>query len=51
MKELAKEDVLKIAKLAHLEINEEEIQRYQNDLSEILKYVEKISIKEYQQVI
>lgn len=39
---LSREDVLKIAKLAKLELNEEEIKKYQKDLSQILSYVQQL---------
>jgi len=40
--DLTKEDVLHIAKLANLPISEENIAKYQKDLSETLKYVENL---------
>lgn len=39
MTKLSREDVLKLAKLAHLELTDEEVVKYQNELSEILDYV------------
>lgn len=43
MTKLSREDVLNLARLAKLELSEEEIQKYQTELSEILGYVEKLS--------
>ena len=40
--DLSKEDVLHIAQLANLPIAEENIQKYQKDLSETLHYVENL---------
>lgn len=42
MAQLTREDVLKLARLARLEITEDEVEQYQNELSEILKYVEQL---------
>jgi aspartyl-tRNA(Asn)/glutamyl-tRNA(Gln) amidotransferase subunit C len=42
MAKLTREDVLKLAYLARLEIDESEIDRYQTELNEILKYVEQL---------
>ncbi len=42
MAKLTREDVLKLAYLARLEIDESEIDRYQSELNEILKYVEQL---------
>ncbi len=39
---ITKEDVVKIAKLARLELTKEEIERYQKDLSSILEYAKKL---------
>ena len=39
MTKLTREDVLKLAALAHLELTEEEIAKYQTELSDILEYV------------
>ena len=39
MTKLNREDVLKLAKLAHLELTDEEVAKYQTELSEILDYV------------
>jgi aspartyl-tRNA(Asn)/glutamyl-tRNA(Gln) amidotransferase subunit C len=40
---LSKEEVLKIAKLSMLEFEEKDIERFQHDLNDILKFVEKLS--------
>ncbi len=40
---LTREEVIKIAKLARLELTEEEIKRYQKDLSAILEHAEKLN--------
>ena len=37
---LTREEVLKIAKLAKLEFNEEEIEKFQVELNDILKYID-----------
>lgn len=42
MAKLTREDVLKLAYLARLEIDESEIDRYQTELNEILKFVEQL---------
>jgi aspartyl-tRNA(Asn)/glutamyl-tRNA(Gln) amidotransferase subunit C len=39
---ISKEETEHIAKLARLGLNEEEIRRYQKDLSSILDYIEKL---------
>jgi aspartyl-tRNA(Asn)/glutamyl-tRNA(Gln) amidotransferase subunit C len=39
---LTKEEVLKIAKLARLEISEEEVSFYQNRLTRVLDYMEEL---------
>lgn len=39
MAKLTKEDVLKLARLARLSLSEEEVVKYQAELSEILEYV------------
>ncbi len=39
---LSREDILKIAKLAKLELSEEQIEKFQVELGEILEYVEKL---------
>ena len=40
--QFSREEVLKIAKLARLHLEEEDIAKYQEDLSSILSYVEKL---------
>lgn len=40
MAKLSREDVLKLAHLARLELSEDEIKQYQTELSEILGYVD-----------
>lgn len=40
MSKLSRDDVLKLAKLSRLKLSEEEIERFKNELSEILAYVE-----------
>lgn len=42
MGKLSRDDVLKLANLARLEIPESEIEDYANELSEILQYVEQL---------
>ncbi len=42
MAELTQEDVLKLAKLARLDLSEVEIEEYRHELSEILRYVEQL---------
>ncbi|MGZ6005639.1 MAG: Asp-tRNA(Asn)/Glu-tRNA(Gln) amidotransferase subunit GatC [Candidatus Saccharimonadales bacterium] len=39
MTKLTRQEVLKLAKLAHLELTEAEISKFQTELSEILDYV------------
>lgn len=39
---LSREDVLKLARLGRLKLSEEEIKRYQKELSEIVEYVAKL---------
>lgn len=41
-KTLSRDEILHIAKLANLSLSDEEIDRYSSQLSEILKYVEKL---------
>lgn len=43
MAALTPQDVLKLARLARLQLSEEELQRYSKELSAILKYVEQLS--------
>ncbi len=40
MSKLTREDVLKLAQLARLELSEAEIEEYRSELSDILQYVE-----------
>jgi aspartyl-tRNA(Asn)/glutamyl-tRNA(Gln) amidotransferase subunit C len=40
MSKLTREQVLKLARLSRLKLTEEEIERFRNELSEILAYVE-----------
>ena len=42
MAKLTREDVLKLAQLARLELTEEEVKEFSNELSEILQYVEQL---------
>lgn len=42
MSTLSREDVLKLAQLARLEISEDEIEHYREELSTILEYVAKL---------
>lgn len=43
MSKLSRDDVLKLAKLSRLKLSDDEIQKFQNELSEILEYVEKLN--------
>lgn len=43
MSKLTKDDVLKLAKLARLDLNSSEIDKYQKEFNEILAYVEQLS--------
>lgn len=40
---LTKEEVLKVAKLSKLELNEEEIIRFQEDLNNIFNYIDELN--------
>lgn len=42
MSKLTREDVLKLAQLARLELSDDEIEDYKKELSEILEYVEQL---------
>jgi len=42
MAKLTREDVLKLARLARLELSDDEIENYREELSEILQYVEQL---------
>lgn len=43
MSKLTKEDILKLARLARLQLTEAEVDKYAVELSEILQYVEQLS--------
>lgn len=43
MSKLTREDVLKLAKLARLELTDAEVEEYSTELTEILQYVEQLS--------
>jgi aspartyl-tRNA(Asn)/glutamyl-tRNA(Gln) amidotransferase subunit C len=43
MSKLSRDDVLKLALLSRLKLNDEEIERYRGELSSILEYVEKLN--------
>ena len=43
MADLTREDVLKLARLARLELSEDEVEQYRHELGEILQYVEKLN--------
>jgi aspartyl-tRNA(Asn)/glutamyl-tRNA(Gln) amidotransferase subunit C len=42
MSKLSRDDVLKLARLSRLRLTEEEIDKYQTELSEILDYVQQL---------
>lgn len=42
MADLSHDDVLKLARLARLKLSEDEVAKYQTELTEILKYVEQL---------
>jgi aspartyl-tRNA(Asn)/glutamyl-tRNA(Gln) amidotransferase subunit C len=42
MAKLTREDVLKLARLARLELSDDEVESYREELSEILQYVEQL---------
>lgn len=42
MPQLTREDVLKLARLARLDLTEDEIEEFRGELSEILQYVEQL---------
>jgi len=42
MAKLSREDVLKLARLAKLELSDEEIKQFTTEISEILQYVEQL---------
>lgn len=43
MADLTREDVLKLARLARLDLTEEEIEEYQKELSAVLQYVAQLN--------
>lgn len=43
MAKLSRDDVLKLARLARLQLTDDEIEQYSAELSEILQYVEQLS--------
>lgn len=43
MSKLSKEEVLKLAKLSKLRLSDEEIEKFQKEISDILGYVEQLS--------
>ena len=42
MSKLTREDILKLARLARLDLNDDEVEEYSRELSEILQYVEQL---------
>jgi aspartyl-tRNA(Asn)/glutamyl-tRNA(Gln) amidotransferase subunit C len=42
MADLTREDVLKLARLARLDLSDEEVEKYRKELSEVLRYVERL---------
>jgi aspartyl-tRNA(Asn)/glutamyl-tRNA(Gln) amidotransferase subunit C len=42
MNKLAREDVLKLARLARLDLSDQEVEEYSRELGEILNYVEQL---------
>lgn len=42
MADLTRDDILKLAKLARLDLTDEEVSEYSEELTEILKYVEQL---------
>jgi aspartyl-tRNA(Asn)/glutamyl-tRNA(Gln) amidotransferase subunit C len=42
MADLTRDDVLKLAQLARLDLSEDEVESYKNELAEILQYVEQL---------
>lgn len=51
MAKLEKKDVLKLAQLAKLHLNDEEIERYQKEIAVILDYVEQLQTIDLDDVI
>jgi aspartyl-tRNA(Asn)/glutamyl-tRNA(Gln) amidotransferase subunit C len=43
MADLTREDVLKLARLARLDLSDAEVEQFQGELAEILKYVEQLN--------
>jgi aspartyl-tRNA(Asn)/glutamyl-tRNA(Gln) amidotransferase subunit C len=43
MAKLSREDVLKLARLARLHLTEQEVERFQTEISTILEYVEQLN--------
>ncbi len=43
MSKLSRDDVLKLAQLARLELSDEEVEEFRGELSDILQYVEQLS--------
>lgn len=43
MSKLTREDILKLARLARLDVTDGEVEEYSRELSEILQYVEQLS--------
>jgi aspartyl-tRNA(Asn)/glutamyl-tRNA(Gln) amidotransferase subunit C len=43
MSKLTRDDVLKLAQLARLDLADDEVERYRKELTEILQYVEQLS--------
>lgn len=42
MAEISRDDVLKLARLTHLSLSEDEVTEFQQEFAEILKYVEQL---------
>ena len=42
MSKLTREDILKLARLARLDVTDDEVEEYSRELTEILNYVEKL---------
>lgn len=43
MSKLSRDDVLKLARLSRLKLSDEEIEKFRNELSEILDYVQQLN--------
>lgn len=43
MADLTRDDVLKLARLARLELSDDEVEAFKNELDEILQYVEQLN--------